>query len=169
MMICRRSLIRSMVLQKKKKLFPGGVDIEKEKTMNTIINPFAEKLECCLKDMEALEERLAVEKENKNHLLASMESFYTEKLKNAYFKWKMDGGLGQISHAFVKRGELFVHLYTLEITSNSKLVKKFFNVELFGNEMENLFILTEAEYKEAFFHYVDSRIKIVETEGGSAV
>ena len=132
--------------------------------MNTIINPFAEKLERCLKDMEALEERLAVEKENKNYLLASMESFYTEKLKNAYFKLEMDGRLGQISHVFVKRAKLFVHLYSLEITSNSKLVKKFSNIELFGNEMENLLLLTEAEYKEAFFHYVDSRIKIVETE-----
>ena len=90
-------------------------------------------------------------------------------MKNAYLKLEIDGRLGQISHVFVKRAKLFVHLYTLEITSNSKLVKKFFNVELFGNEMENLFILTEAEYKEAFFHYVDSRIKIVETEGGSAV
>ena len=158
-----------MVLQKKKKLSPGGFDIEKEKTMNTIINPFAEKLECCLKDMEALEERLAVEKENKNHLLANMENFYTEKLKNAYFKLEMDGRLGQISHVFVKRAKLFVHLYTLEITSNSKLVKKFFNVELFGNEMENLFILTEAEYKEAYCQYVDSRIKNVETEVVRAV
>ncbi len=31
--------------------------------------------------------------------------------------------------------------------------------------MENLLILTEAEYKEAFFNYVDSRIRIVETGG----
>ena len=50
----------------------------------------------------------------------------------------------------------------MEITANSKLIKKYTNIELFGKEMEKLIELTEAEYKGEFFAYVDKRIRMVE-------
>ena len=73
------------------------------------------------------------------------------------------GKIGQISYVYAKEGKLFVHLYFLEITANSKLIKKYTNIELFGKEMEKLTELTEAEYQGEFFAYVNKRIRIVET------
>ncbi len=104
--------------------------------------------------------RLAVEKEKKNALIVKMENFYTDKLKEIYFKSGVDGSIGQISYVFAKAGKLFDFL---EITANSKLIKKYSNIELFSKEMECLRALTEAEYKEEFFVYVDQRIRMVET------
>ncbi|WP_125127656.1 hypothetical protein [Schaedlerella arabinosiphila] len=109
-----------------------------------------------------MEEKLAVEKEKKNALIVKMENFYTDKLKEIYFKSGVDGSIGQISYVFAKAGKLFVHLYFLEITANSKLIKKYTNIELFGKEMEKLTELTEAEYQGEFFAYVDKQIRMVE-------
>lgn len=130
--------------------------------MRMIVSPYDEQLKSCLNSQDALEEKLAVEKEKKNALIVKMENFYTDKLKEIYFKSGVDGSIGQISYVFAKAGKLFVHLYFLEITANSKLIKKYSNIELFSKEMECLRALTEAEYKEEFFVYVDQRIRMVE-------
>ncbi|RRK32132.1 hypothetical protein EBB54_12715 [Schaedlerella arabinosiphila] len=130
--------------------------------MRMIVSPYDEQLKSCLNSQDALEEKLAVEKEKKNALIVKMENFYTDKLKEIYFKSGVDGSIGQISYVFAKAGKLFVHLYFLEITANSKLIKKYTNIELFGKEMEKLTELTEAEYQGEFFAYVDKQIRMVE-------
>lgn len=131
--------------------------------MRMIVSPYDEQLKSCLNSQDALEEKLAVEKEKKNALIVKMESFYTDRLKETYFKSGVDGSIGQISYIFAKAGKLFVHLYFLEITANSKLIKRYSNIELFSKEMECLRVLTETEYKEEFFVYADKRIRMVET------
>lgn len=130
--------------------------------MRMIVSPYDEQLKSCLNSQDALEEKLAVEKEKKNALIVKMENFYTDRLKETYFKSGVDGSIGQISYVFAKAGKLFVHLYFLEITANSKIIKKYTNIELFGKEMEKLKELTEAEYQGEFFAYVDKRIRMVE-------
>ena len=130
--------------------------------MRMIVSPYDGQLESCLNSQSVLEEKLAAEKEKKNTLIAKTESFYTDKLKENYFKSGDGGEIGQVSHVFSKNGTFFVHLYFLEYTANSKLIKKFCNIELFGKEMEKLTELTESEYREEFFAYVDKRIRIVE-------
>ncbi len=130
--------------------------------MRIMISPYDGELEECLNSQNALEERLVAERKRKNVLFVKMESFYTERLKGVCFKSGEGGKIGQISHVFAKEGKLFVHLYFLEITANSKLIKKHCNIELFGEQMEKLAELTEAEYHEEFFAYVDKRIRMVE-------
>lgn len=122
-------------------------------------SPFDEKLVNCVATIGELEKRLVEERELKNSLLTSMEQFYTNELKDLFFKEKAGKKLGKISRVFTKSGKLFVHLYFLNITTNSKLVKSYTNFELFGNDMKNLVLLSEAEYKEAFFDYVDEQIQ----------
>lgn len=131
--------------------------------MRMIVSPYDEQLKNCLNNQDALEEKLAIEKEKKNALIVKMENFYTDKLKETYFKSGVDGCIGQISYVFAKAGKLFAHLYFLEITANSKLIKRYSNIELFSKKMECLRELTEAEYKEEFFVYVDKRIRMDET------
>lgn len=130
--------------------------------MNIIENPFEEQLESCLSGIKMLEEKLITQKRIKNSLFVKMENFYADKLKNIYVRLEDDGRLGQISHAFVKNEKLFIHLYFLEITSNSKLIKRYSNIELDDKSLENLIVLTEKEYKEEFFIYVSSKIRSVE-------
>ena len=126
------------------------------------ISPYDRELDECLNSQNELEEKLDAERKRKNTLFAKMESFYTDRFKESYFKSR-EGKIGQISYVYAKEGKLFVHLYFLEITANSKLIKKYTNIELFGKEMEKLTELTEAEYQGEFFAYVNKRIRIVET------
>lgn len=130
--------------------------------MKVVVSPYDGQLESCLSSQIVLEEKLASERVKKNTLIAKMESFYTDRLKEVYFKSGDGGKIGQISYVYAKEEKLFVHLYFLEITANSKLIKKYTNIELFGKEMEKLTELTEAEYQGEFFAYVDKRIRMVE-------
>lgn len=100
-------------------------------------SPFTERLTNCIANIAGLEERLAAEKVLKNDLLTSMEKFYTDKLKGLFFCLNNGETLGQISHVFTKNNKLFVHLYFLEMTVNSKFIKKYSNFELFGDEIKN--------------------------------
>ena len=125
--------------------------------ISIMVSPYEEELDECLNSQNVLEEKLDAERKRKNALFAKMESFYTDRLKESYFKSR-EGKIGQISY----EGKFFIHLYFLEITANSKLIKKYTNIELFGKEMEKLKELTEAEYKGEFFAYVDKRIRMVE-------
>ena len=130
--------------------------------ISIFISPYDRELDECLNSHNELEEKLDAERKRKNTLFAKMESFYTDRFKESYFKSGENGKIGQISYVYAKEGKLFVHLYFLEITANSKLIKKYTNIELFGKEMEKLIELTEAEYKGEFFAYVDKRIRMVE-------
>jgi hypothetical protein len=130
--------------------------------ISIMVSPYEEELDECLNSQNVLEEKLDAERKRKNALFAKMESFYTDRLKESYFKSGENGKIGQISYVYAKEGKFFIHLYFLEITANSKLIKKYTNIELFGKEMEKLKELTEAEYKGEFFAYVDKRIRMVE-------
>lgn len=132
--------------------------------MNIKQNPFAEKLTNCISNIDELEKRLVVERTLKNTLLTDMEKFYTDELKDVFFSSNNGKKLGQISHVFTKNSNLFVHVYFLEMTVNSKLTKRYSNLELFGDEVKNFVLLNEAEYKEAFFEYVNGQIKSVKSE-----
>lgn len=127
-------------------------------------NPFDDQLTACIANINELEEQLATERELKNTLLISMKNFYTNELKGAFFRLKNGKKLGQIDCVFTKNNLLFVHLYFLEITINSKIAKKYVNFELFSDDVKNLILLSDAEYKEAFFNYVNGQIRIIETE-----
>lgn len=127
-------------------------------------NPFAKQLIDCVANIGKLEEQLATEKGLKNTLLTNMENFYTDELKGLFLCSSNGKKLGQISHVFAKNSKLFVHLYLLEMTINSKITKRYSNLELFGEEMKDFALLSEAEYKDAFFEYVNERIKPIENE-----
>ena len=130
--------------------------------ISIMVSPYEEELDECLNSQNVLEEKLDAERKRKNALFAKMESFYTDRLKESYFKSGENGKIGQISYVYANEGKFFIHFYFLEITANSKLIKKYTNIELFGKEMEKLKELTEAEYKGEFFAYVDKRIRMVE-------
>ena len=124
--------------------------------ISIMVSPYEKELDECLNSQNVLEEKLDAERKRKNALFAKMESFYTDRLKESYFKSGENGKIGQISYVYAKEGKFFIHLYFLEITANST------NIELFGKEMEKLTELTEAEYQGEFFAYVDKRIRMVE-------
>lgn len=128
-------------------------------------SPFTERLTNCIANIASLEERLAAEKALKNDLLTSMEKFYTDELKDLFFCLNNGKTLGQISHVFTKNSKLFVHLYFLEMTVNSKLTKRYYNFELFSDEMKKIVLLSETEYKDAFFEFVNGKIKSINIEG----
>lgn len=127
-------------------------------------NPFHDALQKCLNDIEEYEKRVEKEKELKNSILSKMANFYTDKFRNTYIKGEKTGKLGQIEYIFCKNGVFFVHAYFLHITTNSKIRKIYSNIELFGDEMEEMTAISEDEYKFGFFDYINKNIKIVENE-----
>ena len=85
-------------------------------------------------------------------------NFYTEKLQGSYYKNEKTGKIGQIDKAFYKSGVFFLRIYYLDVTTNSKIRKMYWNIELFGTNMEDIRLLSEEEYKNEFFNYVDPHI-----------
>lgn len=132
--------------------------------MKNLKSPFDAELQKCQEKINEYETCLLKEKELKNSLLTNMADFYTNELKNSYYKIEKEGKLGQIDKVFAKNGKFFVHLYYLDVTVNSKIRKVYSNLELFGVETENMRILTEAEYRSEFFDHVNRYLKCVEAE-----
>lgn len=132
--------------------------------MDILKSPFDDQLIGCQSNISRFEKQLIKEKDIRNAIITDMVSFYNDQLQNIYFKKKAEGYIGQIHSVFVKNGEFFVHLYLLEITGNSKVLKKYLNVKLFGDEMKDIIPLDETEYKSEFFDYVNDRLKFIENE-----
>lgn len=132
--------------------------------MKNLKSPFDTELRKCQEKINEYEICLLKEKELKNSLLTDMADFYTNELKNSYYKIEKDGKLGQIDKVFAKNGKFFIHLYYLDVTVNSKIRKAYSNLELFSIETENMRILTEAEYRSEFFDHVNRYLKCVEVE-----
>lgn len=132
--------------------------------MKNLKSPFDTELQKCQEKINEYETCLLKEKELKNSLLTNIADFYTNELKNSYYKIEKDGKLGQIDKVFTKNGKFFIRFYYLDVTVNSKIRKVYSNLELFGGETENMRILTEAEYRSEFFDHVNRYLKCVEAE-----
>ena len=59
--------------------------------ISIVISPYDGELDECLNSQNELEEKLDAERKRKNALFAKMESFYTERLKESYFKSREGG------------------------------------------------------------------------------
>ncbi len=129
--------------------------------MEIWITPYNEELTSCLATIENLKSQLEEAYDKKNTLLQTVANFYTNQLQNGYFEKKDSGQIGQIGYVFCDKGEFFVHLQLVDITERSKLTRKEYNVELFGEEMKHISLLNESDFKEKFFEYVTNRIKII--------
>lgn len=121
-------------------------------------NPFEKEFQMCQSQIEEYEAALTKEKELKNLLVTRITNFYTEKLQGSYYKNEKTGKIGQIDKAFYKSGVFFLRIYYLDVTTNSKIRKMYWNIELFGTNMEDIRLLSEEEYKNKFFNYVDPHI-----------
>lgn len=121
-------------------------------------NPFEKEFQMRQNKIEEYETALRQERELKNSLIDQINNFYTEKLHGSYYKNEKTGKVGQIDKAFYKSGVFFLRIYYLDVTANSKVRKMYWNMELFGTDMEDIRLLTEEEYKNEFFNYVDPHI-----------
>ena len=66
--------------------------------ISIMVSPYEKELDECLNSQNVLEEKLDAERKRKNALFAKMESFYTDRLKESYFKSGENGKIGQISY-----------------------------------------------------------------------
>ena len=101
-------------------------------------------------------------KNGKNSILTQIANFHTEKLQGAYYKHKKSGAIGQIDKVYWKGGTFFAHVYRLDVTTNSKVRRMYYNIPFNEEEMKELTVLTEEEYKNEFFCFVNPCIKAVE-------
>ena len=123
-------------------------------------NPYEKDLQVCQDKINECEVCLAKEKEQKNLLVGQIADFYMAKLQGAYYKCEETGRIGQIDIVFYKSGKFFAHVYYIDVTANSKIRKMYANIEI--NEVKGVMLLTEEEYKDAFFCYVNPRLKATE-------
>lgn len=124
--------------------------------MINLENPFEKELQRCQEKIKEYEACLAKEHERKNLLLNQIADFYTIKLQGSYYKCEDTGKLGQIDKAFFKGGKFFLHVYHLDVTVNSKIRKMYSNIEV--DNVKEITLLTEEEYKDAFFYYINQHL-----------
>lgn len=120
-------------------------------------NPYEKELQACQEKINEYEAGLVKEHERKNSLLSELANFYTIKLQGTYYKNEETGKFGQIEKVFFKSGKYFAHVYYLDVTVNSKVRKMYTNIEF--DEIKKMTLLTEEEYKDAFFHYVNQHLE----------
>lgn len=121
-------------------------------------NPFEKEFQMHQNKIEEYEAALRQERELKNSLIDRITNFYTEKLHGSYYKNEKTRKFGQIDKIFYKSGVFFIRIYYLDVTTNSKIRKMYSNIELFGTDIKDIRLLTEEEYKNEFFNYVDPHI-----------
>lgn len=148
---------RKKSLKKTENCYPQKRRGKRSKNMY-LENPFEKEFQMCQSQIEEYEAALTKEKELKNLLVTRITNFYTEKLQGSYYKNEKTGKIGQIDKAFYKSGVFFLRIYYLDVTTNSKIRKMYWNIELFGTNMEDIRLLSEEEYKNEFFNYVDPHI-----------
>ena len=140
-----------------------------KKTLNQFptISQMKEKIETYGKNIKNLEEQIELERNRKLTAINQLVSFCDDVLAGEYFKiGEKVIKIGQIENFFYKSGKFFVRVSLIDITVNSKVMKVFKNLELESVEVETLQVISEDEYKNEFFFYVNNHIsKLVEENG----
>lgn len=133
--------------------------------LNELDNEKKMQLDCSIYNIKVLEEKLEKERQNKNTLVQHLSDFYTKEFSGKFFKMEdKTKKIGQIKNVFYKGGKFYIKVSFIDITVNSKVRKLDKNLELYGDEVSCMKLISEDEYKIEFFNFVNNNIKIVENE-----